>query len=91
MEWMENHNPIDQDDEDGSDSLECLLENWNHCFQYRTAMIEKAGGDVDVILNAWPALNNSYGFTLVSGIKFDTNMHFNGCVMVGRSRFQKSF
>lgn len=62
------HNPIDEEAEDSAELQKCLIENWSFCFQYRTAMIEKADGNVDEIVKEWPALKNSYGFYLVSEI-----------------------
>lgn len=59
---MEQHNPISDDDEDAD---ECLLENWIYCFDYRRKMI-KENKSTNAVLAAWPALNNSYGFSLVA-------------------------
>lgn len=63
---MKSHNPIDEEDEDAEVLQECLLENWNYSFQYRSNMVKEARGNISEILSEWPALKNSYGFYLVS-------------------------
>lgn len=65
IEWMKSHNHIDEEDENNADLEECLLENWDYCFEYRSNMIKEATGNMDEILSEWPALNNEYGFYLV--------------------------
>lgn len=76
---MKSNNPIDEENDDVADLQECLLENWNFCFQYRSNMIKKANGNIDEILSEWPPLQNAYGFNFVSLIFFDKLYCVNYC------------